>query len=706
MKKLLSVLIIAFFWLGSTAQTFTNVNNYQNVSGFELVKYFGIPYGATPTHNGVIPVINGVTGRPPGALFYNTTDSSLYGYTGSQWLKIAGGGSGPGGKDTVLVKDDLTVTFDSTGHQVLGRLRNNGIVSGGIVTRAACLSLDVTTVVISLNGMTYLGSGRTLTVTPADGSFPRTDEVIADTTGNVFIRDGTPSSTPVPSPINPSKEVVLTTYTIAAGASCIGIMSETVYDENTEWTTSHGGTMTVNFNNTANPYHLTKAAFVSVYNDGSSLIFTRTGNDTAQANEILKLFVYLNNRFSNQFQISIFNGSTQVGNTVTFNSGFGLNPFDTLIYQNVSIPFSAFNITNQVFNKIVITFAGNDLSGASGLYIDYIQLQTGVSNFSDGHGVFNFALNATGDSAILTRDDGTVFKIKLGTSGTGSTNTSIGSGFRVAVNGTNNIKSLFCIGCTLDSTTNTNAVTITATTGTVTNIITSYGLSGGPITATGTIKVDTSLLLTKLLAASLYQPLGNYITVLTGDGTASGPGSSLFTLARQLAPTAVKTANYNAVINDLVPCDNTGGSFTVTLPNAPADKSVILVKTVIQSGANTVSLAASGGDVFNKTGGSISLSIANLNEAFWLQYKSSTGIWYVLAHEVPLAAVGTTSYQYQTASGSTNYTFTNVPASMNDYMISVNGSRLRQTTDYTTIGNVITIPSVVSGDQIIFQRIK
>jgi hypothetical protein len=135
--------------------------------------------------------------------------------------------------------------------------------------------------------------------------------------------------------------------------------------------------------------------------------------------------------------------------------------------------------------------------------------------------------------------------------------------------------------------------------------------------------------------------LGNQTITLSGDVTGSGTTAITTTLARQLAPTAVKTTTYSAAINDFIPCDNTSGSFTVTLPTAPADKSVIEVKTVIQSGANTVTIARGGTDVFNKAGGSTSLTISYLNEAFWLQYKASTGIWYVLAHEVPLSAVQT-----------------------------------------------------------------
>lgn len=111
------------------------------------------------------------------------------------------------------------------------------------------------------------------------------------------------------------------------------------------------------------------------------------------------------------------------------------------------------------------------------------------------------------------------------------------------------------------------------------------------------------------------------------------------TFAGLLTPTAVKTANYTAAAGDFVPCDTTSGSFTVTLPSAPADLTVIGVKMVTQGGTNTVTITTGGSDVFNKTGGAVSLALALLNQGVLLQYKVSSGVWYVVADDRP--ATGT-----------------------------------------------------------------
>jgi len=74
--------------------------------------------------------------------------------------------------------------------------------------------------------------------------------------------------------------------------------------------------------------------------------------------------------------------------------------------------------------------------------------------------------------------------------------------------------------------------------------------------------------------------------------------------------------------------------------------------------------------------------------------------------DLSISGGGTTTYEIQTASGATTFTFTSVPASYSDYMIFVNGSKIRSTTDYTTSGNIVTIPTIISGDKVEYQRIK
>ena len=107
--------------------------------------------------------------------------------------------------------------------------------------------------------------------------------------------------------------------------------------------------------------------------------------------------------------------------------------------------------------------------------------------------------------------------------------------------------------------------------------------------------------------------------------------------ARLLTPTAVKTGTYGASAGDFVPCDTTSGGFTVTLPNAPADLTVVGIKQVIQGGTNAVTVACAGSDVFNKTGGGTSASLTLQAQGQMYQYKASLGVWYVMSDDLPLS---------------------------------------------------------------------
>jgi hypothetical protein len=110
-----------------------------------------------------------------------------------------------------------------------------------------------------------------------------------------------------------------------------------------------------------------------------------------------------------------------------------------------------------------------------------------------------------------------------------------------------------------------------------------------------------------------------------------------------LTPTAVKIANYTAAAGDLVPVNTTSGAITITLPTAPANKTMVAVKHVIQGGSNIVSVASAGSDVFNKAGGSTSLSLPTLNQVILLQYNQATAIWYVLANSDAGGASGSST---------------------------------------------------------------
>lgn len=164
------------------------------------------------------------------------------------------------------------------------------------------------------------------------------------------------------------------------------------------------------------------------------------------------------------------------------------------------------------------------------------------------------------------------------------------------------------------------------------------------LASAATARTNLGLGSAAIFSASTFAAVANNLSDLTNAGTARtnlGLGSSATHPATDfdpaLVPTAVKTANYTAAAQDFVPCDTTGGPFTVTLPSAPANGTTIGVKHVIQGGTNAVTVACGGTDTYNKTAGATTLSLALLAQGVLLQYKSSTGVWYILADDLALS---------------------------------------------------------------------
>jgi hypothetical protein len=138
-------------------------------------------------------------------------------------------------------------------------------------------------------------------------------------------------------------------------------------------------------------------------------------------------------------------------------------------------------------------------------------------------------------------------------------------------------------------------------------------------------------------STSAFLQASNNLSDVSSASTARGNLSA----AQWLAATGLKTSAYSAAAGDFVAVDASGGSVTVTLPTTPADKTRIGVKLINVSGSNTVTIAAGGSDVFNKVGGSTSLTLSLLSQGMLLQYASSAGIWYVQADDLPLAQLDT-----------------------------------------------------------------
>jgi hypothetical protein len=248
---------------------------------------------------------------------------------------------------------------------------SNHIISGGMVTYSGSgYTYYVSACTYVIGGVLYNSRDTSITLSAADATNPRIDLFAVDTLSEALKITGTAATTPIAPQVDPASQLALTTgITLPPGSTTpSGTTSTLIYDENTEWTT--GGTATVDFNNTAQPYHGTKDAYVSSYSKGSTLTFSTT-TQTVDNSKILRVFIRLNNS-NYSFQFQFFNGTTAVSNIITAsvnNSLFGS-------YQNVSIPLSSFTWSGTSYTKLVISMTGKGAAGT--YYFDYVSLEGGT----------------------------------------------------------------------------------------------------------------------------------------------------------------------------------------------------------------------------------------------------------------------------------------------------------------------------------------
>lgn len=108
----------------------------------------------------------------------------------------------------------------------------------------------------------------------------------------------------------------------------------------------------------------------------------------------------------------------------------------------------------------------------------------------------------------------------------------------------------------------------------------------------------------------------------------------------QIVEGGPKTADYTLEAFDFVPCDTSGGSFTLTLPSAPAVDERVGAKIVVAALGESVTIDA-GAAWFNADDTQHTLTLADLGSGFIAQY--SGGSWYVFGEDDDGSGVGSGS---------------------------------------------------------------
>jgi hypothetical protein len=261
------------------------------------------------------------------------------------------------------------------------------LLNGGVVTWSGSgLIMDVSPASYVINCNPYSSPQSQVTLSASNPSLPRIDVIAVDTNNAVVVITGTAAANPVKPQVNPNSQLELTSILIPAGATTPGGVSQTViYDQNAEWTGTASG-VTVNFANTSNPFHLTIAADVSTIANGNSITFTNSSDVNAADYSSFKFYIRLKTAFTSSpflrryFTIQFFDGATAVTNQISVAEGqYGFTNSTVGSYQTVTIPFNSWLFSTLQFDKVQFTF---NTDNASGLYLDWVQLQSGISSGS------------------------------------------------------------------------------------------------------------------------------------------------------------------------------------------------------------------------------------------------------------------------------------------------------------------------------------
>jgi hypothetical protein len=199
-------------------------------------------------------------------------------------------------------------------------------------------------------------------------------------------------------------------------------------------------------------------------------------------------------------------------------------------------------------------------------------------------------------------------------------------------------KLIYATGVDAFATSDLTANALTLLGHTFTQMRTDLGLGSAALVDTGTTSGTIPLLSTGgvLPIARLATGTPDGTKFVKDDGTLAVPagGSSTFPLDRTAA---VKTSAYTAAVGELVPCDTTAGAFTVTLPTAPADRSLVVVKHILQGGTNVVTVACGGADTINRAAGSTTTTLPLLGHSLFFQYDSGSAVWTIVADDTPIS---------------------------------------------------------------------
>ncbi len=259
----------------------------------------------------------------------------------------------------------------------------NALLSGGGVAFTSGLDLVVSAAEYLIQGVGYDSLETPLTATTADGTNPRIDVVVVDSSGAASIIAGTPAANPAKPDVDPETQLELTFFLVAAGATALPVSVTDVYHENSEWTTSRSGT-SFTLASTNNPRAGSVCVEATAAPTGDYWQGTGPGDIDLASKDNLVFYIRSKATWvaTRSLSITARKTNTQKGSIVTFKHGtFGFDSSNTSAYQQIVIPLSLFGANGLAVDRFRFASAGTGT--ALGCYMDDVTLQGGLSVTTD-----------------------------------------------------------------------------------------------------------------------------------------------------------------------------------------------------------------------------------------------------------------------------------------------------------------------------------
>jgi hypothetical protein len=290
-------------------------------------------------------------------------------------------GAAPVAGTDLVTKDFVTAAVASGGGQ---SAQFTGLVSGGGVVWESAYTFRVSAAVYFIRGTQYSSAEQTITLDAADATLDRIDVLALDTAGALVKITGTPAAQPSEPDVDPSTQLKLTfVLVVAASTQPPGVSNESVYLENTEWTSSTSGSGW-NANSTNNPRTSSKTIEGTSLANGAYVQLQRASSTALDSFAVLQLFVRSKATWptSRTLRLQFFLSGVAKGTPVTLASGYwGFNSAVTGSYQLVAIPLAQFSLPAGVLvNQLRLTVNGT--GGTLGMYVDDIVLQSRSTSLS------------------------------------------------------------------------------------------------------------------------------------------------------------------------------------------------------------------------------------------------------------------------------------------------------------------------------------